>query len=106
MGSFWPWDRLRTASSCPGGTGRARCSYPPGVCQIEVSDEGLGVPESEQIRIWEKFFRGAGAVTSTVRGSDLGLALVKHVVTLHGGTVGVRSVPGRGATGTSRLTPA
>lgn len=75
-----------TAESCEGGL------------RVQVTDEGPGVPESEQERVWEKFFRGASAVNSPVRGSGLGLALVKHIVTLHGGTVGVQSKPGQGAT--------
>jgi K+-sensing histidine kinase KdpD len=86
------------ARFAPDGPITLNASVAAGDLHIEVADQGPGVPESEQTRVWEKFFRGAAAVNSPLRGSGLGLALVKHIVGLHGGTVGVRSTPGQGAT--------
>jgi K+-sensing histidine kinase KdpD len=68
------------------------------VLLVEVSDQGPGIPQEEQGRIWEKFYRGTGALLSPTRGNGLGLAVVKHLVELHGGVVGLRSTPGRGST--------
>ncbi|MFN0070219.1 MAG: GAF domain-containing protein, partial [Chloroflexota bacterium] len=86
------------ARFAPDGPITLQASLQAGVLSIDVTDQGPGVPENEQERVWEKFFRGAAAVNSPLRGSGLGLALVKHVVTLHGGTVGVQSTLGHGAT--------
>jgi len=69
----------------------------PFVC-LEVSDQGLGIPEEELPRIWESFFRGERARNSPNRGSGLGLAVVRQLVELHGGRVEVASPPGEGAT--------
>ena len=66
--------------------------------RVEVADQGPGISPEEQARIWEKFFRGAAAVTSPNRGSGLGLSVVRHLVELHGGRVGLRSAPGQGTT--------
>ena len=66
--------------------------------RFEVADRGPGIPSAEQPRIWETFYRGAQGIASSHRGSGLGLAVVKQLVELHGGQVGVRSAPGRGTT--------
>jgi signal transduction histidine kinase len=66
--------------------------------RVEVADRGPGIRPEEQPRIWESFYRGADMLTKPVRGSGLGLAVVKHLVELHGGTVGVNSTLGEGAT--------
>ncbi len=65
--------------------------------RVEVSDRGPGIARAEQARVWEKFYRGAAAI-SAHRGSGLGLSIVKHLVELHGGQVGLKSAPDRGAT--------
>ncbi|MFN0070574.1 MAG: GAF domain-containing protein, partial [Chloroflexota bacterium] len=85
------------ARFAPDGPITLRASLQASVLSIDVTDQGPGVPENEQERVWEKFFRGAAAVNSPLRGSGLGLALVKHIVTLHSGTVGVQSTLGHGA---------
>jgi signal transduction histidine kinase len=66
--------------------------------RIEVADEGPGIAPAERERIWEKFYRTEQAISSPNRGSGLGLAVVKQLVELHGGQVGVRSSPHRGTT--------
>ena len=55
-----------------------------------VRDDGIGIPEPEQSRLFESFFRGAATAHSTP-GTGLGLAIAKAIVDLHGGTIGVKS---------------
>jgi two-component system phosphate regulon sensor histidine kinase PhoR len=66
--------------------------------RLEVEDCGPGIPLDEQPRVWDKFYRGSLPIHSTQRGSGLGLAVVRSLVELHGGRVGLKSAPGRGAT--------
>jgi two-component system phosphate regulon sensor histidine kinase PhoR len=61
---------------------------------LVVADDGMGVPENELPRLFERFYRADQARTS--RGTGLGLAIVKHVVTAADGTVDARGGPGRG----------
>jgi two-component system phosphate regulon sensor histidine kinase PhoR len=61
---------------------------------LVVGDDGMGVPESELPRLFERFYRSDQARSS--RGTGLGLAIVKHVVTAAGGSVDARGGPGRG----------
>jgi signal transduction histidine kinase len=62
---------------------------------IEVADHGIGIPRSEQQKIFEKFYRVSTTLVHNTKGSGLGLALVKHVVEAHGGIVLVDSETGR-----------
>ncbi len=62
---------------------------------VRVQDTGPGIPSEELDRIFERFFKGDRARTSS--GSGLGLAIVKHLVQLHGGRVWAESPPGGGA---------
>jgi signal transduction histidine kinase/AmiR/NasT family two-component response regulator len=68
---------------------------------IEVADEGIGIPEAEAERIFEKFYRIGRSETQGSRGSGVGLALVKHIAEAHGGSVSVESRPGEGSRFTS-----
>jgi signal transduction histidine kinase len=65
---------------------------------LEVADTGVGIPESELPRIFDRFHRVAGVAGRTHEGSGIGLALVRELVHLHGGTVSVESTVGRGTT--------
>jgi signal transduction histidine kinase len=65
--------------------------------QITVSDQGLGIPAEEQERIFEPFHRLDTGDRRRVRGIGLGLALVREVITLHGGSIRVESSPGQGS---------
>jgi len=65
---------------------------------IRVRDRGLGIAEEDQKHIFEKFYRGSGETARHVKGAGLGLSLVKHIVTAHGGSVECRSRPGEGST--------
>ncbi len=69
----------------------------------EVRDEGPGIPEAEQGRIFERFYRAQGAKAKP--GTGLGLAIVKHLCRLMGGEVTVESRPGHGATFRVMLPP-
>jgi two-component system phosphate regulon sensor histidine kinase PhoR len=71
---------------------------------IRVTDRGPGVPNDERERIFERFVRGAsaslgeGSSEAPVRGSGIGLALVKHIAESHGGRAWVESAEGQGST--------
>jgi two-component system sensor histidine kinase KdpD len=63
---------------------------------IRVSDRGPGIPDSEQPRVFEAFYRGAGASAHSTTGSGLGLAIAKGFVEGNGGSIAVESLPGQG----------
>ncbi len=65
---------------------------------VSVSDDGPGIPEAEQSRIFERFYRSDNEATRQTPGSGLGLPIARALVELHGGRVSVESAPGRGAT--------
>jgi signal transduction histidine kinase len=65
--------------------------------RITVSDRGIGIPASEQPRIFEPFYRAPDALAAQIQGAGLGLSLVKRIVEAHRGRVEVRSDPGRGS---------
>jgi two-component system sensor histidine kinase SenX3 len=79
----------------------ARCSAD--LVEITVTDQGIGIPESEQSRIFERFYRVDPARSRVTGGTGLGLAIVKHVCVNHGGECTVWSVEGEGSTFTLRL---
>jgi len=64
---------------------------------VEVADRGIGIPVSEQKRVFEKFYRVSTGLVHETKGSGLGLALVKHIVEAHHGSVSVESAPGKGS---------
>ena len=70
---------------------------------IRVRDQGAGIPPAEQKAIFRKFVRGSAAAAGNVRGSGVGLAMVRHIVLAHGGEVRVTSQPGEGSTFTMLL---
>jgi len=74
-----------------------------GVVEIAVTDQGIGIPEDERDRVFERFYRIDPARSRHTGGSGLGLSIVKHVVQNHGGDVRVWSQPGNGSTFTIRL---
>jgi signal transduction histidine kinase len=69
----------------------------PGGVAIHVADRGAGIPAAEQAHVFDAFFRGRRAVEDQVHGTGLGLNLVKGIVEAHGGTVTVKSAPGKGS---------
>jgi len=68
-----------------------------GYVAIEVADHGIGIPRSEQEKIFEKFYRVSTGLVHDTKGSGLGLALVKHIVEAHKGKIQLESAPGRGS---------
>lgn len=74
-----------------------------GMAEITVTDQGIGIPGSEQGRIFERFYRVDPARSRHTGGTGLGLAIVKHIAAGHGGDVSVWSVEGAGSTFTLRL---
>lgn len=71
--------------------------------RISVKDQGPGIPEDEQDRIFERFYRVDPARSRQTGGTGLGLSIVKHIVGLHGGEVTLWSQPGSGSTFTIAL---
>jgi len=78
-------------------------SHHEGIVEISVTDQGVGIPEDELDRVFERFFRSDPARSRNTGGSGLGLSIVKHVVQNHGGDIRVWSQPGNGSTFTIRL---
>ncbi|CAI4030990.1 membrane protein of unknown function [Nitrospira tepida] len=70
---------------------------------IEIRDNGIGIPENQFERIFDRFTQVEGEATRRFEGSGIGLALAKEIVTLHGGDIGVRSSLGQGSTFTITL---
>jgi len=70
---------------------------------IRVRDRGLGITTAERRTIFRKFVRGTAATAANVKGSGVGLAMVKHIIAAHRGEIRVDSTPGEGSTFTVRL---
>ncbi len=68
-----------------------------GSLNLEVVDHGIGIPPSEQLKIFEKFYRVGDPLVHNTKGSGLGLSLVRHIVQAHDGEIRVESVPGKGS---------
>lgn len=64
---------------------------------IEIADRGIGIPRTEQAKVFEKFYRVGNGLVHDVKGSGLGLSLVKHIVEAHKGTISVESDVGKGS---------
>ena len=65
---------------------------------VEVIDDGIGMSPAELGRAFEPFFRGGGAYQRRIDGAGLGLAIAKGLIELHGGTLALSSIEGRGTT--------
>jgi two-component system sensor histidine kinase SenX3 len=69
-----------------------------GAVEVQVTDQGIGIPMGSLERIFERFYRVDRARSRGTGGTGLGLSIVRHVVTNHGGEVNVRSREGEGST--------
>jgi two-component system sensor histidine kinase SenX3 len=73
------------------------------IITISVTDQGIGIPEAETERIFERFYRVDPARSRETGGTGLGLSIVKHIVTKHGGEISVWSAENVGSTFSIRL---
>jgi signal transduction histidine kinase len=74
-----------------------RASHEGQAVAIAVRDFGIGISQEDRARVFERFYRAGDALTRTVKGSGLGLALVREIVEAHRGKVLVESEPGQGS---------
>jgi len=87
-----------------GGTVGVRVFDECGESVIEVRDTGVGIAPDHLARVFQRFWQADATVSREYGGLGLGLALVRHLVELHGGSVSAASDgPGQGATLTVRL---
>jgi two-component system phosphate regulon sensor histidine kinase PhoR len=87
----------------PGEPITVRASNEPARALLEVVDQGIGIPADDQERIFERFYQSDRRLSRTYEGCGLGLSIVQSVIRLHGGTISVKSAPGRGSTFSVRL---
>ena len=67
--------------------------------RVSVDDSGIGMRSEQVERVWERFYQGDASLTRAYGGMGLGLSIARHLVTLHGGSVGAESRgPGLGST--------
>ncbi len=85
------------------GSVRLSLAAEDGQAVLRVTDTGVGIPASDMPRLFERFHRGSRTQARSHEGSGIGLALVKELVTLHGGTIGAESELGAGTTFTVRV---
>jgi len=79
-----------------GGAVTVRVFTAGGDVVLEVADTGIGIPESEQERLFQRFFRSSTATEQAIPGTGLGLVISKAIAEAHGGRVSVSSVVGEG----------
>jgi signal transduction histidine kinase len=70
---------------------------------IGVRDYGIGIRKEDQDKIFSRFYRAGEELSQTVKGSGIGLTIVKQIVEAHNGTIGVESEPGKGSIFRMRL---
>jgi signal transduction histidine kinase len=75
-----------------------RLTAHPDMIRIEVSDTGIGIPDVERDRLFERFFRAQSALERQIQGTGLGLYISKAIVDAHDGRIGVTSTQGTGTT--------
>lgn len=81
-----------------GGKIRLEASRRNHAVEISVSDTGIGIPDADLPRIFERFYRADKARSRELGGTGLGLSIVKHIAQMHGGSVKAESAAGRGTT--------
>jgi PAS domain S-box-containing protein len=97
---FWNLVKNAVKFSSPGGSITVRTANPsPGRLRVELSDDGIGIPQEALDRIFNAFEQGGRTVTRAFGGMGLGLTISRAIVELLGGTLVAQSDgPGRGAT--------
>jgi two-component system sensor histidine kinase SenX3 len=86
-----------------GGLVQIRARYHPYSVELSVTDQGVGIPQRDLDRIFERFYRVDRARSRATGGTGLGLSIVRHVASSHGGDVRVESTEGEGSTFTLTL---
>jgi two-component system phosphate regulon sensor histidine kinase PhoR len=94
------WNLLDNAAKYSGESRRivVETNEGGGVARIAVIDSGLGIGPEDLRRIFEKFTRGDSARKHGIKGTGIGLTMVRHIAEAHGGEVTVSSEKGRGST--------
>ncbi|MDQ6638859.1 MAG: sensor histidine kinase, partial [Pseudomonadota bacterium] len=87
----------------PGSRVEVRVDHDDGAARLRVDDAGPGIPASDRARVFDRFYRRAGAGEE---GSGLGLAIVKTVAERHGATLTLADSPAGGLRATLRFAPA
>ena len=82
----------------PGGHVILRCGVERGAPWLCVEDNGIGIPQDAQDRVFERFYRVDKSRSKATGGTGLGLAIVKHIAALHGARIDLRSTVGTGTT--------
>ena len=80
-----------------GGSVKVEVSESGNLVQVDITDTGMGIPEQDLPRIFERFYRVDKARSRELGGTGLGLSIVKHIVISHGGQVWVKSEQGLGS---------
>lgn len=80
-----------------------KCQTLGKTCQIQVIDKGIGIPLDKQPYLFNKFYRVPTGNRHDVKGYGLGLYYVKTMAELHGGSIRVESLPGKGSTFTLEI---
>lgn len=86
-----------------GGPVSIRLTSTEAAAEIEVSDQGIGIPAGAQEHIFSRFYRAENAERYHINGLGLGLYVAREIIHLHGGEIVVASVEGQGSTFTVRL---
>ncbi|WP_310530305.1 ATP-binding protein [Nocardioides sp.] len=81
-----------------GGQVALRAEHVDADLVVTISDNGVGIPEDEQMGLFTRFFRSSIATRLAIPGTGLGLVIVKQIVEQHGGTISIVSAPGSGTT--------
>jgi signal transduction histidine kinase len=93
------WNLLDNAVKYSGSSRSVRVEVEGGrEIALRVRDRGPGIPASERKQVFRKFARGSAARVGHVKGTGIGLAMVRHIVEAHGGRVTLDSEPGSGST--------
>jgi signal transduction histidine kinase len=87
----------------PDGNVWVKATYPVDSVRISVSDDGIGIPEADQPKIFERFYQVESHIARRQGGMGLGLSIARDMIEMHGGKIKVESVEGHGSRFTIQL---